>query len=202
MIPIQFAQVPITYCPVPFYKSASDATVVVRPGCQLYTCSTILSICCVRRMPVVLPHDLVSTLASQGCWPGQLGAMEDLKAWWDHVGRHSEWHCEHPAFDDQTHEPLVLYGDDACLTKQGNEKMVCITLHHSLDKRRNSMKSSWPLCIFRCVPWLNWWLQQSCAYYIYMYAVKTSLGYLDWVQYLASIYGPSTLDAFISFAST
>ena len=104
-----------------------------------------------RQMPMVLPHDLVSAMAKAGLWPSQIGKAESVRDWWEHNAKKNNWYCNHPAFTDQKHEPLCLYGDDACLTKAGNEKMVCITLSHCLDTRSDSLVTSWPLCLFRCV---------------------------------------------------
>ena len=144
-------QVPITYCPVPFYKSATDPTVVVRFGCVSSYRQRYIKLIA-RKMPVVLPHDLVAALCEAGIWPDQIGKMRNLFEWWVHNEKHNNWYCDHPAFEDKKHEPLCLYGDDACLTKAGNEKMTVITLSHCLDTRSDSTLTSWPLCLFRCVP--------------------------------------------------
>ena len=155
-------QVPITFCPVPFYKSATDSTIVIRLGDRkgiMHMHGPINYILFggfpARQMPVVLPHDLVSAMAKAGIWPSQIGKAESVRDWWEHNAKKNNWYCNHPAFTDQKHEPLCLYGDDACLTKAGNEKMVCITLSHCLDTRSDSLVTSWPLCLFRCVSWID-----------------------------------------------
>ena len=102
---------------------------------------------------MVLPHDLVPALVSAGLWPSQCGVitMGDIKNWWNHMAGCTSWYANHPGNQDQKHEPLFLYGDDACMTKAGNEKMTVVTLSHCLDTRKSSRLTSWPLFIFRCV---------------------------------------------------
>ena len=104
-------------------------------------------------MPVVLPHDLVGALVKHKMWPLQVGVVtrEDVKTWWGHMMEHAKWMAEHPGGQDQKHEPLFLEGDDACMTKAGNEKMMVVTLSHCLDTRKSSRLTSWPLFIYRCV---------------------------------------------------
>lgn len=149
-------QVPITYIPVPLYKSAMEKTRVVRTW--MIIVKWLHAVPSHRRkLPVVLPHDLVPALIAEGIWPSQVGGLgpKDTEEWWDHMCKHGTWASEHPASKHKHHEPLSLYGDDAAFTKTSNEKMTVITLSHCLDTRKNSMLTSWPLCVFRCVSWTH-----------------------------------------------
>ena len=123
---------------------------------------------------MVLPHDLVSALAAAGKWPSQLqaGSMDSVDGWWHHMEHHRTWWCNHPAFQEKVHEPLCLYGDDAQLTKQGNEKITCITLSHCLDKRSSSMHTSWPLCLFRCVSCMHTYMHACSAHSNMFYSIR------------------------------
>ena len=130
-------------------------------------------------MPVVLPHDLVAALVANGLWPMQLGVVtkDHVREWWNHRVNHAAHMAEHPGSNQKNHEPLYLYGDDACMTKAGNEKMHVCTLSHCLDNRKSSRLTSWPLFLFRCVPCLHAYALHMVQLYI-KFAVKTSAGFL------------------------
>jgi hypothetical protein len=146
---------------------------------------------------VILPHDLVAALVKNGLWPLQLGAVtsQDVKEWWGHMVKNTTWFAEHPGSQEQKHEPLFLYGDDACMTKAGNEKMTVVTLNHSLDTRKSSRKTSWPLFIFRCVPCTHSFSYGPCKLLvrIYLYVRNSaalqalSLGYDTLQAYMAPV---------------
>ena len=134
-----------TSCEAGIYMSYSAIS------CKKQTPNPHINICRIRKMPVVLPHDLVPQLVKAELWPLQ-GVIDrsDVTNWWDHMVK-TTWLKNHPGKEHQKHEPLFLYGDDACMTKAGNEKMVVVTLSHCLDTRKSSRLTSWPLFLFRHV---------------------------------------------------
>ena len=97
-----------------------------------------------RKMPVILPHELVPELAKKG-----MLADVNIKEFWEHAEATGvEWGQAHPAMGSKAHRPMGLYGDDAQFN-QHQDKLVIVTLHDILATSKHSMSSAWPLFVLR-----------------------------------------------------
>lgn len=118
--------VPIRYIDVPLRRSMRDDRQVV------------------RRMPVVLPRELIPELAKKG-----LLASANIREYWQHAeATQVAWAQAHPAIGRKAHRPLGLYGDDAQFN-QHQDKLVIVTLSDVLSTASHSMSSGWPLFVLR-----------------------------------------------------
>ena len=57
---------------------------------------------------MILPHQLVQHLAGSGHLAAAGLSMEDVGKYWAHMGRHSAWGTNHPAFERGRHMPMFL----------------------------------------------------------------------------------------------
>ena len=91
-----------------------------------------------RRLPVVLPHQLVMKMP--------LISDSEIKQFWDHLSA-----CNSPlakVSENKTHYPLWIWGDEAQFRESG-EEVLLITLGSILDRRTYSVEACFPVCILR-----------------------------------------------------
>ena len=104
----------------------------------------------IRKMPIVLPHDLLNALHKSG----RLQSMcpeEELSDFWDNYREHTSdeiaWPAGRPT-DDCV--PLGVHGDDCRFTDSG-QKLIVISLNILLDP----WKDRFPMAVIRYVTWAN-----------------------------------------------
>ena len=98
-----------------------------------------------RRLPVILPHELLPWLLRQNAFAEVHGS--DLATYWGHFRDKVPWGHAADGLEERIH-PLYLWGDDAVFN-EGSEKLLVIAMGHQLDIRKNSLESVWPLCCVR-----------------------------------------------------
>ena len=98
-----------------------------------------------RRLPVILPHELLPWLLRQNAFAEVHGS--DLATYWGHFRNKVPWGRAADGLEERIH-PLYLWGDDAVFN-EGSEKLLVIAMGHQLDNRKNSLESVWPLCCVR-----------------------------------------------------
>ena len=96
-----------------------------------------------RRLPVILPHELVPWLVRNGLWPNI--SHEDLEAYWKNMER---WSGTTAPCDPKRCAPLFIWGDD-CVFNESNEKLIVIVIGHALDPRTFSIEVCWPVFVLR-----------------------------------------------------
>ena len=97
----------------------------------------------------------------------------------------------------------MLYGDDAVLSKNTGEKLTTLTLSDILqsDEIKSSMRSSWPLCVFRTVAdrYSNMYLKLLAAFcileinIIFRFGATWILGFVYRLRDLAGLFWPRPL---------
>ncbi|CAE7280797.1 unnamed protein product, partial [Symbiodinium sp. CCMP2456] len=103
-----------------------------------------------RTMPVILPHDLLAFMHSNGMQEIDEGAC---RKHWEHLTKFTSWAAGHPCNTEPTSSSQLpvatfLYGDD--IKHSQNEKLTVMYLGYSLaDKKMDSMKSHFPLFVIR-----------------------------------------------------
>lgn len=103
----------------------------------------------VRKLPVVLPYELVVFLCEEGLLPPvEAGAVP---RYWQHMSQHAEWatHCH----DWTKTHPMFLWGDDAQYNKQ-RSKVVAVACGFILDDRKLSSQTVFPLFCYKVEPLL------------------------------------------------
>jgi hypothetical protein len=87
------------------------------------------------KVPVILPHELLSWLAENGRF---YIAPNIIKDFWD---RWKQFKPYHPATDDGIHNPVAISGDDAKYTLGGAKIIIiCISLV-CLDRAKRSQSN-------------------------------------------------------------
>ena len=97
---------------------------------------------------MILPHHLVQHLARSGHLEAAGLSMEDVRQYWDHMGRHAAWGASHPAVGSARHMPMFLYGDDARFNSFG-DKLLIVCCGFVLDQRKSSLLTHFPLFLLK-----------------------------------------------------
>ena len=101
-----------------------------------------------RKLPVVLPTDLLAWLVEKDRWPGREIRSSDIAEYWKRATDHNQPWAE--GVDPRSH-PLYLWGDDAQYDEKGS-KLILVVLGHCLDEQTNSLLSCFPLFCIRADP--------------------------------------------------
>ena len=97
-----------------------------------------------RKLPVILPHELIKWLVEKDLMP-EIRA-QDTAYYWQHMAQHAEW--AKPCKDWRETHPLFLWGDDAVYNKQ-RDKVVAVALGFVLDDRKSSLHTLFPLFTYK-----------------------------------------------------
>ena len=97
-----------------------------------------------RKLPVVLPHELINWLVEKDAMPEI--RTQDTAYYWQHMAQHADW--AKPCKDWRETHPLFLWGDDAVYNKQ-RDKVVAVALGFVLDERKSSLHTLFPLFTYK-----------------------------------------------------
>ncbi|CAE7910895.1 unnamed protein product, partial [Symbiodinium necroappetens] len=98
-----------------------------------------------KKLPVVLPHQLLPWLVENGFLPVDDDACHEVASYWSHarsVGLAASGQTD-------AHIPLYLWGDDAQFTQTHQDKLVAVAFGRVLETCKNALRTVWPLFLYQ-----------------------------------------------------